>query len=353
MKKKFILPVFLLVQIIALQILKFFPEAVENCYSNGLYIWVSNFMRALFGWITFSFGDVLYFLLGFFIVWWFFKVRKTWRYLWKDNLLKILSFLSVAYFAFHLLWAANYYRVPLYQKMKIKKEYSVEDLSAFTKKLIVKVNAIQFKITKSDTEKIVFPYSRQQVYEKNLNGYKNLAAVYPYFTYTNPSVKNSIISLPLTYMGFAGYLNPFTGEAQVNDMIPMYNFPVTVTHEMAHQMGYASESEANFIGFLACTKNDDLYFQYAAYSFALKYCLNTLERIEECKSDEFIPLINVGVLQNYKESRQFWKQYQSFVDDGFEVVYDSFLKANQQKEGMDSYSKFVDLMVNYYKLEKL
>jgi hypothetical protein len=139
----------------------------------------------------------------------------------------------------------------------------------------------------------------------------------------------------------------------VNDMIPMYNFPVTVTHEMAHQMGYASESEANFIGFLACTKNDDLYFQYAAYSFALKYCLNTLERIEECKSDEFVPLINVGVLKNFRESQQFWQRYQSFIDDGFEVVYDSFLKANQQKEGMDSYSKFVDLMVNYYKLEKL
>ena len=353
MKKKFILPVFLLVQIAVLQILKFFPEMVERLYSNGLYLWISKLLRILFGWIPFSVGDVFYFMLGFCILRWLFKVRKTWKHRLKDNLLKVLSFLSVIYFAFHLLWATNYYRVRLYKKMHIENEYSVEDLSAFTKRLIIKVNQIQVQIAKSDTAKVVFPYSRQQVYEMNLNGYKNLAAVYPYFNYTHASVKNSIISLPLTYMGFAGYLNPFTGEAQVNDRIPMYSFPVTVTHEMAHQMGYASESEANFIGFLACTKNDDLYFQYAAYSFALKYCLNTLERIEECKSDEFMPLINVGILKNYRESQEFWESHATFIEDGFEVFYDHFLKANQQKDGMDSYSKFVDLMVNYYKLEKL
>jgi capsule polysaccharide export protein KpsC/LpsZ len=45
----------------------------------------------------------------------------------------------------------------------------------------------------------------------------------------NRSVKKSLLSLPLTYMGFAGYLNPFTNEAQVNDKIPMYNFPTTTS----------------------------------------------------------------------------------------------------------------------------
>jgi hypothetical protein len=47
----------------------------------------------------------------------------------------------------------------------------------------------------------------------------------------------------------------------------MYSFPMTTNHEMAHQMG-ASETECNFIGFLASIKNDNLYIQYSGYSYA-------------------------------------------------------------------------------------
>jgi hypothetical protein len=38
-------------------------------------------------------------------------------------------------------------------------------------------------------------------------------------------------------MGFGGYLNPFTNEAQVNYLGS--NVFLTANHEMAHQMGYA------------------------------------------------------------------------------------------------------------------
>jgi hypothetical protein len=87
-----------------------------------------------------------------------------------------------------------------------------------------------------------------------LNGYDNLAKEHPYFKYKVLSVKKSLFSVPLTYMGFGGYLNPFTNEAQVNDLLPMYTFPLTTAHEMAHQIGFASENECNFIGVLASVK---------------------------------------------------------------------------------------------------
>jgi hypothetical protein len=54
-------------------------------------------------------------------------------------------------------------------------------------------------------------------------------------------------------MGFSGYLNRLL-KAQVNYIGPMYSFPMTTNHEMAHQMGFASETECNFIGFLASIK---------------------------------------------------------------------------------------------------
>ena len=349
MKRKYILPLFLLIQILILQIVPFFPEFVEQFYSNGLYVFISKISRATLGKIPFSVGDIIYAIVILYVLKSIWDSRKSWRQYSKDTFLHILSVLSVVYFLFYFLWAMNYYRQPLFEKMKIERDYTDADLLDFTKKLIAKTNAIHGQITKNDSLKVVFPYSQEQVFEMNLNGYKKLSNQYPFFEYANPSVKKSLFSLPLTYMGFGGYLNPFTNEAQVNYLMPMYNFPTTSCHEMAHQMGFASESECNFIGFLASVKNDNLYFQYSGYSFALRYCLGNWRVRNEKVFDELLKTVHPGILKNYKESEVFWKQYDTFIDKGFHIFYDNFLKFNQQKDGMESYSKFVNLMVNYYK----
>jgi hypothetical protein len=326
---------------------------MERYYSNGLYPIISNFSRITLGKIPFSVGDCVYFIAIFFVLKWFWNKRKTWKEYWKNNILHILSVLSVFYFLFHFLWAFNYYRQPLFEKMKINTEYSDADLLAFTKKLIAKTNSIQSQITRNDSSKIVFPYTQNQVFLMNLEGYKNISKDYSYFTYSHLSVKKSIISLPLTYMGFGGYLNPFTNEAQVNYIGPMYNFPTTTCHEMAHQMGYGSESECNFIGFLASVKNKNLYFQYSGYSLALRYCLGNWDVRNPEILKQLLKTIHPGILKNFQESEDFWKQYETPIETGFKIFYDNFLKINQQKDGLDSYSKFVDLMVNYYKTKSL
>ena len=363
MKRRYILPIFLFIQIIFLKIIRYFPELVERFYSNGVYVYISKFSRIVWGKIPFSIGDCLYFILIVLLIKWFWNKRKIWtrgraeqsgaKSDWKNNLISVLSVLSIFYFFFHILWALNYYREPLFEKMKIERDYTDADLLTFTKKLIAKTNAIQSQITKNDSLKVVVPYSQNQVFEMNQNGYKNLSKEYPFFNYSNSSIKKSLFSLPLTYMGFGGYLNPFTNEAQVNYLGPMYSFPMTTNHEMAHQMGYASESECNFIGFLAGIKNKDLYFQYAAYSSALRYCLGNVAENDEAKFNAYKPKTNLGIIKNFRESELFWNQYDTFIDKGFHAFYDHYLKANQQQDGLESYSKFVDLLINYYKGKEL
>ncbi len=353
MKRKYILPLFLLFQIICLKVLAFFPEVVERFYSNGLYVFTSRFERTILGWVPFSIGDILYGILIVYLLISIWKNRKTWRSQWKDNVVKIIGGFSIFYFFFHVLWATNYYRTPLFEKMHIKREYSNEDLFAFTEKLIAKTNEVQLAITHNKNQKVNNPYSQDSIFRMTQNGYDNLAKEYPFFRYEIPSRKKSLFSLPLTYMGFGGYLNPFTNESQVNYKLPMYGFPNVVCHEMAHQIGFASESECNFIGFMACIKNDDLYFQYAAYSNALRYCLENVIMKDEKKFKEFKPTLNPGIIKNFKESQLFWERYDTFIDKGFHAFYDQFLKANQQKDGLESYSKFVDLLINYYKEKEL
>lgn len=349
MQRKYILPLFLLIQIVFLQVLSFFPEFVERYYSNGLYVWIAKFSRISFGFFSFSVGDILYFGVILLLLQWMYGQRKIWKTNWKDLVLKGISFLSVFYFLFNLLWAFNYHRTPLFEKLNIEKDYSNADLLRFTEELIAKTNQIHYQIAKNKDLKVAFPYTQEQVFEMNLEGYQSLSKVFPSFKYENASVKKSLISVPLSYMGFGGYLNPFTNEAQVNDKGPMYNFPTTVCHEMAHQLGYASESEANFIGFLASVKNENLYFQYSGYSYALRYCLHNWQIRDEKMFAILHEKVNPGILKNYEESNAFWKQYETFIETGFQLFYDNFLKFNQQKDGMEGYSKFVNLMVNYYK----
>lgn len=272
---------------------------------------------------------------------------------WKNNLLRVLSFVSIFYFLFHILWALNYHRLTLSDKMNIATEYSDEQLLSFTKRLIAKTNELQLKITSDSLQKINIPHKQDEIFSLNLKGYKHLANEYPYFTYEQPSIKKSLISLPLTYMGFSGYLNPFTNEAQVNDLVPMYSFAATSCHEMAHQLGYASESEANFIGYLAAVHNDDLYVQYSGYTLALRYCLRNWEKRDEATAKQLYKAVNPGIIENFRESRDFWNHYESFIETGFKIFYDNFLKINKQDDGLDSYSKFVNLVVNYYENREL
>jgi hypothetical protein len=322
MNKKLLLSLLLLVQVIIVNLLSFFPDFIENYYSNGLYPYIARTSRLIFGFSGFSVGDIIYGAVLFLIIKWLWKNRKTWRRNYKA-------------------------------KMDIDKKYTPDELVAFTKKLIAKTNSLQETITGNDSLKVKNPAQKSEIYTIAINGYQNLEKQYPQFNYENLSVKSSLISTPLSYMGFGGYLNPFTNEAQVNSKLPKYNYPTTTCHEMAHQIGYASESEANFIGYMASISNNDIYFQYSGYSFALKYCLRNISKIDEEQAKSLLPLINKGVRLNFKESEEFNDEYQSFIENIFKYFYDSYLKLNHQEEGLETYSKFVGLLVNYYKDKEL
>ncbi|WP_178983911.1 DUF3810 domain-containing protein [Winogradskyella helgolandensis] len=346
--KKLILVVFFGVQLLLLSQLKHYPEFVEQFYSNGLYVFISKLMRYTFGWLPFSVGDLFYTLAGIYLIRWLIVYRKR---IFKDTinwLLDIGATLSVAYFAFHMLWAFNYYRQPLNKSLQLEADYTTEQLVTFTEQLIQKSNSLQLQLAKNDTIKVEIPYTKSEIFDKIKDGYQNLSKVYPHLEYHPKSIKKSIYSLPLTYMGFSGYLNPFTNEAQVNGLISTYKFPTTSCHEAAHQLGYAAENEANFIGSLAAIHNDDIYFKYSGYTFALRYCLAEVFKRDTELYDTMILKINIGILKNYQEVREFWESYENPIEPVFEKTFDSFLKANNQSAGMKSYSYVVALLVNYY-----
>lgn len=330
-----------------------YPEFIETFYSEGAYQYISKAFRYALGWLPFSFGDLMYTLAIIYLVRWIYKNRKRVRKDTKRWVVDVLSAVSVIYFAFHLFWGLNYYRLPLHKSLNLEHDYNTEQLVAVTKKLIEKSNAIYYKIAQNDTLKIDIPYSKSAILDMAPLGYENLKNSFPELEYQPASVKKSLFSYPLTYMGFSGYLNPLTNEAQVDAMIPVYLFPTTTSHEMAHQLGYAAENEANFIGCLAAINHDNIYFKYSGYTFALRFCLNEIFKRDEALFETLYETVNKGILNNYKEAREFWDGYENPLEPLFKMTYSSFLKANKQAKGMESYSYVVALLVNYFETKNL
>lgn len=354
MKKKglYILAFLLPVQIVFIIFLAGYPELVENWYSRLIYPEISKLMRYGHGFLPFSLGDLLYTFFGILIVLWIIRRFKQKFRNPRFWIIDTMATLSIVYACFHIFWGFNYYRLPLHEALEIEKDYTTEELYSLSKILITESNKLHNLLTENDSVSVVIPYSKDEIFEKTIAGYANISKDYPELTYKGESLKRSLYSIPLSYMGFNGYLNPLTGEAQVNTQIVSYKIPTTASHEIGHQLGFAKENEANFIACLSTMNHPDAYFRYSGYTFALRYCLSELYRRDPKKFEILKAKINPGILENYREVEDFWLAHQNPFEPLFQAFYNRFLIVNNQADGMKSYSYVVALLVNYFSEEK-
>jgi len=316
--------------------------------------WISHIQRILFSKIPFSVGDVFY---GLVILYIFYNLIKCVKNIKKYIIPFVIKFLSIAIFLeffFYVLWGFNYTRIPLKDTLNLNiKNINTDDLISLNKSLIYMVNKLQIKLSQSDSIKVSAPYNKKEILIKSSNSYNELAKKWPLFKNNLPSLKCSLFSIPLSYMGYSGYYNPFSGEAQVNSKIVKSYIPFTACHELAHQLGYAAEQEANFLGYLACINSKDSFVQYSGYLVALSYCISNLRSVNKTQYQILVKTINKGVLKNYKENNDFWEAHQNPSTKIFENVYDGFLKANKQVKGIKSYYGIVKLIIAYHKIYPL
>lgn len=343
------LAISILPQVLIVRVLSHYPEVVETYYSQGLYPFLSKTFRFIFGWIPFSVGDVLIALIILYVLRWFVLNFKWFFKTPKSVIIELFTVISVVYFMFHLLWGFNYYRIPLNKQLGIAIEYSTTDLEEITKKLILSSNSIHLELVKDSSDLIQIPYDFKTIGNKISEGFNLNTKYYPFLKYSPSSQKQSLFSLLQSYMGFSGYLNPLTHEAQVNYYTPANSLPLTLAHEQAHQLGYAAENEANFLAFFTTNNHMDPFIRYASHTFALKYCLNDLYKQNPDEFKRIVATLNSGILKDFKKRQQQWEQFKNRMEPYFKSGYNTYLKVNQQKEGIQSYDHVVALLVNYLK----
>lgn len=334
-----------------IKIFSLFPNAVEQYYTNGIYPYVSQTQRILFGWLPFSIGDICYLVVSIILIkniFGFFKAvfkKRVTKQLLAGAAKQVGFIVLVIYVLFNTLWGLNYNRISMALQLNLTVErYSTENLSSLVQVLIDKVNTFD---STARMYRIELNH-KKTLFGEAIDSYSATTKRYPCFEYRFPSIKPSLFSYLGNYMGYTGYYNPFSGEAQANTTVPAFVQPFTACHEIGHQLGYAKENEANFAGFLAARASGNPAFQYSVYFDMYSYAIRELYRRDSLLVKGYKKQLNPYVIQDLEHIRQFYKKYDNPIEPVIRKLYGQYLKANAQPEGLRSYNEVVAMLVAYF-----
>lgn len=329
--------------VIPIRILSSYPEWVEKYYTYGFYPLLGKVLRLIFGWLPFSVGDLFYgaiVLLVIFKTGWLLKdlyKKKVDRAYWVSGLQQFIFVFLFLYVFFNLLWGLNYNRKGIGYQLGIQPDStSVAELDTLSNLLLEKANyyrTLEEPGIRKDLHK------KRNLFSQAVEGYEKISSSYSFLQYSQKSLKPSLFSYAGNYLGFQGYYNPFSGEGQVNTTIPIFVQPFVASHELAHQLGYAKESEANFVGYLACREHPSNFFRYSAYLDMYLYAHAQLYYMDSTRAKQIRANASPQVQKDITVLRQFYRRYQTPLEEWVTLGYDYFLQANQQPQGKKSYGQ--------------
>lgn len=269
--------------------------------------------------------------------------KKSYLISWVSGVLLGAGFLI---FLYVICCGINYRRTSFSEESGIIPiEYSAEELKEICVQLTEELNELSDQVLRNEEGIMILSVDEG---EQAISAMKSLGEEYESLSGYYPRPKKLIVSELLSYQGLSGIYLPFTVEANYNgDMIP-YNMPFTACHELSHLRGFMQEDEANFIAFLACIHDENIDFQYSGYMLGWTYCMNALYRMDDESWQEVRGLLDKAIEKDLLANNEFWDHYEGVVSEVSNQMNDLYLKANGESEGVQSYSRIVELIVAYY-----
>lgn len=330
----------------------FFSEWIEANYSTGFYPKLAALTRLALGWLPFSLGDLLYAFAAVWLLIWFIKLaiaiikKRVTRYSFLAGTGRLLNTILSIYIWFNIFWGLNYDRLGIAYQLQLDPDnYTTEDIRAVTDTLLSRVN--NARIALHDT--IVNYPSYTQIFQQTEQAYQIAQTKLQFLTYKNPCIKRSLYGSLGNYLGFLGYYNPFTGEAQVNVTPPAFELPFVACHEVAHQLGYGSESEANFVGYLTATASVNKQFIYSAYFEMFNYANGELFERDSVAARANYHKLDTLVRKDVVTYSNFLKAHRNPIKPYITAFYSQYLKINNQPKGIETYSDVIAWLIAYQK----
>lgn len=306
----------------------------------------------LTGWIPFSLAEFCLFgspciIAGVYIICARKAARGT-RYFIRC-IAGLLSVLLLVYAMFVFVFAVGYRGYTLSQKMELDTA-NIEKEELYQAMYLVrdKLNELADDVLYAQDKGSVRPYSHQETVKLCLQSYDKLEDELGFIRNFKSSVKQLIISEPMTYTHISGMYTFFTGEANLNTNYPYYVNVFTTAHEMAHQRGIAREDEANFIAYLVCIHSDDPYMQYSGYLSMYEYLLPSMKKASKTLYSDVVNGLDERVKYDlYCYSKFFDKYRDSVASEVSNTVNNAYLTM-QGTEGTVSYSLVAKLAIAYH-----
>lgn len=324
---------------------------IFNYYQPFIYTPITYILRTFSTLFSFAIGEWMYFIICILliinVIKGFYKKKAiiTSSLYWKHFGLRLLNGAVNLYIVFELLWGLNYQKPSPAADFKMDPPniYTEAQMDSLSLELIQQMNLSRAKLSDS----VINTFDFNGINEKTLIEYQQICTPYPFLKYRQPSIKKAQFPILGDYIGYTAFYQPLTGEAIVRDDLPVLTLPFTMSHEIAHQLGYASETEANFIAFVIGTESNNPLFNYSTqlqlFTYAQQAHLNSIAKRGDYQQFEKVIarnklLISPTVLSDRKKIRAFFMRKQDLLIPGSTQLYDQFLQWNRQTKGIESYN---------------
>lgn len=327
---------------------------IEANYSETTYQWIRRAISSVTSLLSISLAElILYALVVFSVV--LLVTRFLQMVLRKGGVLRF--FRSVASLAltagiilnlFYVTWGFNYFRQPLYERMGLEiVQRGTDELEAFVLDTAEKARTLRETLCE-DTDGVFSPEeSTRSIFDQLPQAYRALSAKLPLFYGDVTRAKSVLWSNGLSAQGISGIYIGLTAEPNVNVIQPPLLVYQAATHEMAHQMGIASENEAEFTAYLACENSSDPNVRYSGLIFALIISGNALYKADSERYLEATKTYGDAIWRDLSDYDAYWDSFDEEVQQSADKRNDAYLKHNSQQSGILSYGESVDLLLAY------
>jgi len=265
---------------------------------------------------------------------------------WAAGLLLAVSIIS---FAFVSIWGLNYYAPPMAERLGMKpREFTVSELKKACEFYRNKANALG-AVVERNPDGTMKQYDFSEMAEHAGDGFNALATKYSCFNGTTVRVKSLISSPLMGKLGMTGGFICLTGESCVSSTTYAAAMPFTMAHEIGHRMAFAREDEANFAGFLACSKSSRYEFLYSGYYMAFKYCYNALSKVDPTAAKQVWSGVSKHLAADFGGAAAHYEQVRDKTASQIaDSVYGGYLQAFSVESGTQSYGEVTDLLVLWF-----